>query len=147
VRRRFAGLRLAVVALLALGCAPRLEALEVVALTEPPLGGRADADGIVLAQGTAIAVRLVGYTEDPFDYALRCGVTAVSTVSTCVGGPDRVEAWSLRAGLEGEAAALYPVDDGVFVVDAGKPGIANLVVTSTEATGELRAGVRVEAQP
>lgn len=132
-------------ALCSAACTRRLESLAVLPLTSPPLGGTASAAGISIRAGTAIAVRIVAYTEDPGGGASNC-TTLGDTFTSCESPQDSVAASSLRVGVEGDAASLFGVEDDVFVVLGAAPGPANLAVSSTDAVGTLRVAVQIFPQ-
>ena len=136
--------------LAATGCEGRLKALQVHPLTVPPVGGSATDAGIFIAEGTAMAVRIVAYTSLPGDSGETCTTVEDDDglrVTTCQGNdPSSVSPASIRAEVEGFAATIERVDDGVFVILGLAQGLSRLTVSSTEALGQLAVPMQVDPQ-
>lgn len=111
------------------GCEPDLDRVELTAVTSPPLEHTVSGDGVVLTQGTAIAVQVQAFDED--------GERTTAEVSLL---PEGTGLRSLILDHDANRGTRY-------VLIADEPGVGQLVVFELAGSrGQVTLPFLVDAQ-
>ena len=117
--------RIAVAAVaLSLAACHKIDGVQLVQLTDPPLPGRVTEDRIELTEGTAMGVRIVVLEDES----------------------SMIDPYDLEWEVHGDAAVFRPLWDspGYYVVGGAKAGEARII--AKEGTSEIAIPVVVSAQ-